>query len=690
MTDAQADVIQPNAAADATNEAEEGPVKSVRYEGTEESMISGKKAKADAKVAAKSAHLEAVTAARDSNAETADPSAKGEKMADARPAERSEKADDLAEMKAVGVADEKAHEVELKTDAKTAAKFLVLEVVTAGKDSNDETADPSANADGNAVEIAAEKAKKADDLAETKAEGAADREMHEAADKMANEVALEMRYNKAEGRADGEIGILGKALEKGKTAEDQAVELAVEQSEAKGERQHVEMAGEKEEDKPGGAEKAEGQAAKEAEMEADDSVGRMVAEKSETIAMRKNGGRDEAPDAPAVASHSTDSVAVNTDDVITAAPVTPVATSGRRERKAPVKFDVTGGPTFQRRMMLRGGNGTALRDIPNVEFAINAAKGRDDVLILLHRLMFNSVGIVTKRKPNIRAFSGWTYDDPIKDRERLVLRLNKEPTSTVKKVATFLDLSNPSGSKPEVVNSIITFLQHPKAGENRPNREAVAKKKKDERKNAIHVSKTGGITKKVKNALGKLKKTKPSDTDSESGTDDDEVDDDDNVGNVATRFSIVSSAKGKAKGKKRAEVDDNDDDSDEDDDNSDSDDAEDSAPRPKKKTKLSVNEIKKEKSAKANIGKATKTKATKAANAAKAKAAAAAEEEEGGLEEGEPTRKELETAADEIVANGDGEKMTIRSLRTSLERKFGSSLKNRMSVLRRIAADKLG
>jgi hypothetical protein len=416
--------------------------------------------------------------------------------------------------------------------------------------------------------------------------------------------------------------------------------------------------------------------------------------------------------------------------------LTPLIVSGKRDRRRTKVFEAsTAMPSTSRRREQKKGNGMALGIIPNVSFLLNNSKGRDDELIALHRLLFNSVGVAMKRKTNIREFSGFVFDSD-KDRDRVKQRLNKESIGLIRKVAQVLDLPNVSMTKPALGDAVIAFLEDPKPGEDRVDLAARAQKKKDERARKKE-RKLQGADQAQKSRKGKGKrKRKNTDTDSESGTDGGADEDHAMVSRVAAGSG---SKKKRVKSRSEAilaaeEVDDEDDmdlnedgesDADEiedenaidNDHTSDLEDDEDAVEHedeehgaepsdtktridesePAKKKARTVSNIKSKLQAKRVTGKDEKKSQSKKTDFAKnqrgGKGVAVQPDEEedddNELEGGMPSKKDLDDALTKLLQTGNVENLTVRSVRTSLESQFGCSLQSKMSFLRNAVAKKL-
>jgi hypothetical protein len=444
-----------------------------------------------------------------------------------------------------------------------------------------------------------------------------------------------------------------------------------------------------------------------------------------------------------------------------------VIVSGKRDRKRTKIFEVSSQAVSRsRRLERKKGNGVALGQIPNVSFLLNNAKGRDDELILLHRLVLNSAGVATKRKSNIREFSGYAFDSD-KDRDRIKQKLSKEPIALIRRVAQLLDLPNVSVTKPALIDAVTAFLEDPRPGVDRIDLAAKAQKRKEERA-WKRERKLLGTDRPSKSTGRKAKRKKNKDTDSESGTDD-EVEADETI---LSRVAAGSGVKRKetpigqeAISKKKSQTavkpgnsdeDDGEEPDSSNDDEADSSDAaehvvakedkshdtsrnidnkdenEDKADRYRDKTAVMAKNteeensndeeefcdnddspdesepvrkrVKKsmpkedehvEKKVQTKPGRKTEPKNEKIAlskrgsKVLKSKQNDGIDDEEEEPGQGMPSKKDLDDAVSKLLATGNVENLTVRSVRTSLETQFRCSLQSRMAFLRKAVAEKL-
>ena len=164
------------------------------------------------------------------------------------------------------------------------------------------------------------------------------------------------------------------------------------------------------------------------------------------------------------------------------------------------------------------GKGVKLREIENVKFALDKVKRDDDILVLLHRLLYKTPGKEQSRKRDVLDFSGFVYEDETKDREKKVVFIEKVFQKPRLQIMDIFDLprgSGADGAKEAQVGRILKFLEKPCATEGRPSKVELKEKKKakttTKRKRASAKKKKVADTKKAastkaSNEVSKLKK----------------------------------------------------------------------------------------------------------------------------------------------------------------------------------------
>lgn len=132
----------------------------------------------------------------------------------------------------------------------------------------------------------------------------------------------------------------------------------------------------------------------------------------------------------------------------------PTIVVGRRQRKKPRVFETTPSP-FSRKPTapppsLSAGTGLKLSSIPNIAYSLDKVNLKDPIIELLHRVLFNSQGQTSKRKVNIRAFSGFSPSEMhrangevVTDRTRAREKLLKVHYNIVRRIANILDVPIP-------------------------------------------------------------------------------------------------------------------------------------------------------------------------------------------------------------------------------------------------------
>jgi DEK C terminal domain len=338
----------------------------------------------------------------------------------------------------------------------------------------------------------------------------------------------------------------------------------------------------------------------------------------------------------------------------------PALLSGKRERKRPVKFEAGGtADAAPKRRERKPGTGTALGQIPNAAFLINAGKAKDDEIIMLHRFCYGVNGVPQKRKENLRQFSGFVFDAE-KDRANMRARMTKENVGVLRKIAKLVDvaLASSTANKADVVSGLLEFLEHPKVDEERVDLAAKAAEKKVKRAKAIEDrKKEGGSAGKRKD---KKKKKKATDTDSESGTDDGEDED-------AVESRVVKANKKKknvaADSEDEVESDgDGDEGEEEGQDEGKGEEEEEDGENEKGEDGQDVHDAEAEEPA----AKKTKT------------------DDDAELSDGGPSNAKLREDVEALLETAKSAELTMREIRTQLETTMKCSLQSRMAFLRKL------
>lgn len=419
------------------------------------------------------------------------------------------------------------------------------------------------------------------------------------------------------------------------------------------------------------------------------------AKTTEDDTMDVRGEGEDAPEAKEV------DVAADASNAVEGAGPEASLASGKRDRRRPKIFDAsTSAAPSKRRRQRKAGTGTKLGDIPNIAFQVNNSKGRDEELILLHRVLFASVGTNSKRKASIRSFTGYVFDTPA-ERERLKDRISKIPGTRLKKVAQLLDLPSTTLPKNEMVTSIVTFLENPQPRDDSVDLAARAQRKKERRaKKRARASDTKGVAGKRKR---KASVSKANDTDSESAADEDDDQDEDNEDELVSRVFERDETQKKAKkqtttkrgrkpknaSKRRKAA------------NSDSESSDEIIDEDDQEMRSAEDEdvVESDHDSKDDAkpeGNGTES-APKGSNATQntdgatgtSTSAGEAKDPDATSDGNGPSEAQLDAAISKLLAEGDASKLTVRSIRTSLEAQFGQPLQSRMTFLRECVRKKL-
>lgn len=139
------------------------------------------------------------------------------------------------------------------------------------------------------------------------------------------------------------------------------------------------------------------------------------------------------------------------------------------------------------------GDGIPLEEVEAVSTYIGKIKSDHDLLKGLHMILYSRAGTVTNRKRNIRKFNGFVYDDKL-TRDKISTKLmesKKWTVATLKDLAMFLGLEK-SGSKADLVERVVDFLECPRAKGSKKKRVAQKTKKAPTKKRKVEEDKAGG------------------------------------------------------------------------------------------------------------------------------------------------------------------------------------------------------
>ncbi|KAK7358671.1 hypothetical protein VNO77_00609 [Canavalia gladiata] len=223
-------------------------------------------------------------------------------------------------------------------------------------------------------------------------------------------------------------------------------------------------------------------------------------------------------------------------------PATPASERPSRERKTVERYTVSSPSKFPRwsstqTWSIEKGNGTQLKDIPNVAFKLSKRKP-DDNLRTLHSILFGKKAKAHYIKRNIGLFSGYVWaENEEKQRAKIRERIDK---CVKEKLVDFCDVLNiPINKtvmkKEELSAKLFEFLESPHATTDVLLADKIKKGKKQARKKTLNKSSGEGSETPAKkhkqtSQVGKKRKqssdTEEDDTAEPSGAEDDSQEDD--------------------------------------------------------------------------------------------------------------------------------------------------------------------
>ncbi|KAJ7553663.1 hypothetical protein O6H91_06G107900 [Diphasiastrum complanatum] len=122
-------------------------------------------------------------------------------------------------------------------------------------------------------------------------------------------------------------------------------------------------------------------------------------------------------------------------------------------------------PRAEKELQILKGSGTALKDIPNVVYKLAKLSKADDILVLLHTLLYGKRTKVNYLKSNILSFSGYVWDEnKEKERKKVRERLERFTREGLYQLIDLLDvqISKSASKKEELVEEVFKFLLAPK------------------------------------------------------------------------------------------------------------------------------------------------------------------------------------------------------------------------------------
>ncbi|KAL3688640.1 hypothetical protein R1sor_014949 [Riccia sorocarpa] len=146
-------------------------------------------------------------------------------------------------------------------------------------------------------------------------------------------------------------------------------------------------------------------------------------------------------------------------------PIIPLSERDRpaRERKSIDRFVAASLDKEKKEVVIKQGKGTPLMDIPNVAYKLGKRGKGDELLGMLHSLLFNQRGKANAHKYNIYRFSGFVWgENEEKEKNRVKEKLEKYTKEGLGQLIDILDLHLPkTGKKEELVVKVLQFLESP-------------------------------------------------------------------------------------------------------------------------------------------------------------------------------------------------------------------------------------
>eukprot|EP00041_Stephanoeca_diplocostata_P024157 m.604980 g.604980 ORF g.604980 m.604980 type:complete len:457 (-) comp22463_c0_seq7:1570-2940(-) len=181
----------------------------------------------------------------------------------------------------------------------------------------------------------------------------------------------------------------------------------------------------------------------------------------------------------------------------------PLEVSGKRQRKAPERIDITPKVKEVEKLVIKPGNGEKLGDLDNVQYWITRIKAVD--LNQLHYMCFGARGKKLEIKKHVREFSGWPNDLSEADLEKRQAYLQKMSKFELNRLAECLDIGT-SGTNASKMEKILEFLKKPTASGKRHPKEIRAAESESKAKKVAKKSRAAAAKKKKRaSAKGKKK-----------------------------------------------------------------------------------------------------------------------------------------------------------------------------------------
>ncbi|KAH9543794.1 hypothetical protein CY35_13G083600 [Sphagnum magellanicum] len=134
-----------------------------------------------------------------------------------------------------------------------------------------------------------------------------------------------------------------------------------------------------------------------------------------------------------------------------------------RERKSIERFIAFVEKDTNKEVQIKKGEGTPFKDIPNVAYKLSKISKNDEILSMLHSLLFNKRGKAAVLKQRILQFSGYVWtENQEKERARVKEKLERYTKEGLVLLIDVLDLHLPrTGKKEELVGKVLEFLEKP-------------------------------------------------------------------------------------------------------------------------------------------------------------------------------------------------------------------------------------
>lgn len=194
----------------------------------------------------------------------------------------------------------------------------------------------------------------------------------------------------------------------------------------------------------------------------------------------------------------------------------PAVTPGGRDRKKVEHYKPPEAPMAKTATTVQEGEGTKLREIPNVHFKLSKIPGREELMELLHDVLYRRKGQASTRKRGILDFSGFTFPAASQEAElqKVAAKLGRMTATALNQLLDIFELprgAGEEGHKDAKVKRISDWLVKPEATSTKDlaaqaakQREAAKRKREREEK-----AKEKKAAKKAKAGGGKAAKATP-------------------------------------------------------------------------------------------------------------------------------------------------------------------------------------